>query len=74
MAPPTLALQTENLTKTFRTGFWLRQKVTSLNQVSLTVYGGGNLWLTWSKWCRENDVFEIGFGDYSTSGGGGDWC
>lgn len=40
MAPPALALQTQELTKTYRTGFWLRQKITSLKQVSLAVQVG----------------------------------
>ncbi|MEN9206935.1 MAG: ABC transporter ATP-binding protein [Gloeomargarita sp. GMQP_bins_120] len=37
---PATVLHTEGLTKTYRTGFWLHQKVTSLQNVSLTVYGG----------------------------------
>ncbi|MDB9527762.1 ABC transporter ATP-binding protein [Oscillatoria sp. CS-180] len=33
-------VQTHNLTKTYRTGFWLNQRVTSLRQCSLTVQPG----------------------------------
>lgn len=33
-------VQTEGLGKTYRTGFWLNQRVTSLQQCSLTVYQG----------------------------------
>ncbi|HTL90465.1 MAG TPA: ABC transporter ATP-binding protein [Leptolyngbya sp.] len=35
-----IALQTYELSKTYRTGFWLNKKVASLNSVSLTVYEG----------------------------------
>jgi ABC-2 type transport system ATP-binding protein len=35
-----IAIQTYGLSKTYRTGFWLHQKVASLNKVSLTVYQG----------------------------------
>jgi len=37
-APP--AIQTWNLSKTYRTGFWLNQKVVSLQNCSLTVWKG----------------------------------
>lgn len=35
-----IALQTYELSKTYRTGFWMNKKVGSLNGVSLTVYEG----------------------------------
>ncbi|NDJ19822.1 ATP-binding cassette domain-containing protein [Myxacorys almedinensis A] len=35
-----IALQTYELSKTYRTGFWLNQKVSSLKKVTLTVYEG----------------------------------
>lgn len=35
-----IVVQTHNLTKTYRTGFWLNQLVTSLKQCSLTVHQG----------------------------------
>ena len=35
-----IALQTYELSKTYRTGFWMNKKVASLNTVSLTVYEG----------------------------------
>ncbi len=35
-----IALQTQNLSKRYRTGFWLNQQVLSLKQVNLTVYQG----------------------------------
>lgn len=35
-----LILTTENLTKTYRTGFWLNQKVASLKSCSLSLYQG----------------------------------
>ena len=35
-----IALQTYELSKTYRTGFWMNKKVASLNAVSLTVYEG----------------------------------
>ena len=35
-----IALQTYELSKTYRTGFWMNKKIASLNRVSLTVYEG----------------------------------
>lgn len=35
-----IVVQTHGLTKTYRTGFWLNQKVTSLRSFDLTVYRG----------------------------------
>lgn len=35
-----IALQTYELSKSYRTGFWMNKKVNSLNSVSLTVYEG----------------------------------
>jgi ABC-2 type transport system ATP-binding protein len=35
-----IVIQTYDLSKTYRTGFWMRQKIASLKQVSLTVYEG----------------------------------
>ncbi|MBW4443188.1 MAG: ABC transporter ATP-binding protein [Plectolyngbya sp. WJT66-NPBG17] len=35
-----IALQTYELSKTYRTGFWMNKRVASLNTVSLTVYEG----------------------------------
>jgi ABC-2 type transport system ATP-binding protein len=35
-----IALQTYELSKTYRTGFWMNKKVGALNDVSLTVYEG----------------------------------
>lgn len=39
-APPPAVVQTYNLTKTYRTGFWLNQSVTSLRQCTLSVQPG----------------------------------
>ena len=36
----TLVIQTQNLSKTYRTGFWLTQKIRSLTAVDLDVYQG----------------------------------
>lgn len=35
-----VVIQTQNLGKTYRTGFWLNQRVTSLRSCSLTIYKG----------------------------------
>ena len=35
-----IVVQTHNLTKTYRTGFWLNQRVTSLRGCNLTTYQG----------------------------------
>jgi ABC-2 type transport system ATP-binding protein len=37
---PPIAVQTHNLSKTYRTGFWLNQTVTPLGKCDLTVYQG----------------------------------
>ena len=39
-APSPLVIQTENLSKTYRTGFWLNQRIRSLQCVDLSVYQG----------------------------------
>ena len=39
-ATPSIAVQTHNLTKTYRTGFWLNQTVTPLRKCDLTVHQG----------------------------------
>ena len=36
----TPVIQTQNLSKTYRTGFWLAQKIRSLTAVNLEVYPG----------------------------------
>jgi len=36
----TVVIQTQNLSKTYRTGFWLTQRVLSLSALDLTVYQG----------------------------------
>jgi ABC-2 type transport system ATP-binding protein len=38
--PREIVLQTSDLTKRYRTGFWLTRKATALQKVSLTVYAG----------------------------------
>jgi len=37
---PSIVVQTHGLTKTYRTGFWLNQRVTSLRKCDLTVHQG----------------------------------
>jgi len=71
MEPPTLALQTENLTKTYRTGFWLRQKVTSLNQVSLKVYGGETFGLLGPNGAGKTTFMKLVLGIIRPTAGGG---
>ncbi|APB34393.1 ABC transporter related [Gloeomargarita lithophora Alchichica-D10] len=71
MEPPALALHTENLTKTYRTGFWLRQKVTSLNQVSLTVYGGETFGLLGPNGAGKTTFMKLVLGIIRPTGGGG---
>ncbi|NJL48675.1 MAG: ABC transporter ATP-binding protein [Leptolyngbyaceae cyanobacterium SM2_5_2] len=39
-ALPPAVIQTHGLSKTYRTGFWLNQRVTSLQNCSLTIYQG----------------------------------
>jgi ABC-2 type transport system ATP-binding protein len=40
MSDRPIVLQTQNLSKRYRTGFWLNQQILSLKQVNLTVYQG----------------------------------
>ncbi|WP_448381459.1 ABC transporter ATP-binding protein [Gloeomargarita sp.] len=71
MAPASLALQTENLTKTYRTGFWLRQKITSLNQVSLNVYGGETFGLLGPNGAGKTTFMKLVLGIIRPTAGGG---
>ncbi len=71
MAPASLALQTENLTKTYRTGFWLRQKITSLNQVSLKVYGGETFGLLGPNGAGKTTFMKLVLGIIRPTAGGG---
>jgi ABC-2 type transport system ATP-binding protein len=71
MTPPALALQTQDLTKTYRTGFWLRQKVTSLKQVSLTVYGGETFGLLGPNGAGKTTFMKLVLGIIRPTSGGG---
>ncbi len=71
MTPPALALQTQDLTKTYRTGFWLRQKVTSLKQVSLTVQGGETFGLLGPNGAGKTTFMKLILGIIRPTSGGG---
>lgn len=71
MTPPALALNTQDLTKTYRTGFWLRQKVTSLQQVSLTVYGGETFGLLGPNGAGKTTFMKLILGIIRPTAGGG---
>ncbi|MEN9213962.1 MAG: ABC transporter ATP-binding protein [Gloeomargarita sp. DG_1_6_bins_138] len=71
MAPPALALQTQELTKTYRTGFWLRQKITSLKQVSLTVHIGETFGLLGPNGAGKTTFMKLILGIIRPTAGGG---
>ncbi|MCS7031085.1 MAG: ABC transporter ATP-binding protein [Gloeomargarita sp. SKYG116] len=68
---PATVLQTEHLTKTYRTGFWLTQKITSLNGVSLTVYGGETFGLLGPNGAGKTTFMKLVLGIIRPTAGGG---
>ncbi len=71
MTPPAFALQTQALTKTYRTGFWLRQKVTSLKPVSLTIQSGETFGLLGPNGAGKTTLMKLVLGIIRPTSGGG---
>ncbi|MEO0985435.1 MAG: ABC transporter ATP-binding protein [Cyanobacteria bacterium J06639_14] len=64
-----VVVQTQNLTKTYRTGFWLNQRVTSLKGCSLTVHEGETFGLLGPNGAGKTTLLKILLGLVrSTSG------
>ncbi|MGB3532315.1 MAG: ABC transporter ATP-binding protein [Microcoleaceae cyanobacterium] len=64
-------VQTHQLTKTYRTGFWLNQKITSLKQCSLTVHQGETFGLLGPNGAGKTTLLKILLGITRPSSGSG---
>ena len=66
-AHTTPVVQTWELGKTYRTGFWLNQKVTSLNSCSLTVYQGETFGLLGPNGAGKTTLLKTLVGHHSSN-------
>jgi ABC-2 type transport system ATP-binding protein len=64
-----IAVQTYELSKSYRTGFWLNQKVKSLQQVSLTVYKGETFSLLGQNGAGKTTLLKVLLGIVKASAG-----
>jgi ABC-2 type transport system ATP-binding protein len=64
-----IAVQTYELSKSYRTGFWLTQRVKSLQQVNLTVYEGETFGLLGQNGAGKTTLFKILLGIVRPTGG-----
>lgn len=64
-------LEVENLQKSYRTGFWLNQKITPLKSCSLTVYQGETFGLLGPNGAGKTTLLKTLLGLVSPSGGSG---
>lgn len=64
-----IAVQTQGLSKTYRTGFWLNQRVTSLRDCSLTVYSGETFGLLGPNGAGKTTLLKILLGILPPSAG-----
>ena len=62
-------IQTKHLSKTYRTGFWLNQQVTSLQDCSLTVYQGETFGLLGPNGAGKTTLLKLLLGIIRPSGG-----
>ncbi len=73
--PPTrdrpVVVHTANLQKTYRTGFWLNQKVTTLKGCSLDIFQGETFGLLGQNGAGKTTLFKILLGISRPSGGSG---
>ena len=73
--PPTrdrpVVVHTANLQKTYRTGFWLNQKVTTLKGCSLDIFQGETFGLLGQNGAGKTNLFKILLGISRPSGGSG---
>lgn len=69
-APPAPAVvQTHNLTKTYRTGFWLNQQVTPLKQCNLSVQSGETFGLLGPNGAGKTTLLKLLLGIVRPTGG-----
>jgi len=68
-SPVADVVQTYNLTKTYRTGFWLNQKVTSLRQCNLSVQPGETFGLLGPNGAGKTTLLKILLGIIRPTGG-----
>ncbi|MFM7220672.1 MAG: ABC transporter ATP-binding protein, partial [Nodosilinea sp.] len=64
-----IAVQAQGLSKTYRTGFWLNQRVTSLGDCSLTVYSGETFGLLGPNGAGKTTLLKILLGILPPSAG-----
>ncbi|MEO0541967.1 MAG: ABC transporter ATP-binding protein [Cyanobacteria bacterium P01_A01_bin.105] len=64
-----VVIQTQALTKTYRTGFWLNQRVTSLRSCSLTIYKGETFGLLGPNGAGKTTLLKLLLGIIRPSGG-----
>ncbi len=56
---PAIVLETQNLQKTYRTGFWLNRKVPSLNGVSIALHQGETFGLLGPNGARKTTLLKL---------------
>ncbi len=64
-------VQTSNLSKTYRTGFWMNQKIESLKSCSLTVYQGETFGLLGQNGAGKTTLLKTLLGIVKPTGGSG---
>lgn len=64
-------VQTSNLSKTYRTGFWMNQKIASLKNCSLTVYKGETFGLLGQNGAGKTTLLKTLLGIVKATGGSG---
>ncbi|MDY6804319.1 MAG: ABC transporter ATP-binding protein [Cyanobacteriota bacterium] len=64
-------VQTSNLSKTYRTGFWMNQKIESLKKCSLTVYEGETFGLLGQNGAGKTTLLKTLLGIVKGTGGSG---
>jgi ABC-2 type transport system ATP-binding protein len=68
-ADKVMAVQTQGLSKTYRSGFWLNQRIASLRDCSLTVFAGETFGLLGPNGAGKTTLLKILLGIVPPSGG-----
>lgn len=71
VADPVIVVQTDQLSKTYRTGFWLNQKIQSLKSCSLQVYQGETFGLLGPNGAGKTTLLKLLLGIVRPSSGQG---
>ena len=66
--PIPAVIETSDLKKFYRTGFWLTRKINSLQSCSLQVFQGENFWASGPQRRRQNHPAENPIGHCATLG------